>query len=511
MRGPETDQLDSKKITAINLQILGHHPSVWRVANSFLHALNFSAKNAKFYAPLLVGKFGMALALAHIWRGFVNVVMSFAFIGPRFFGNKIPPQTDILFITHLNQPASYESETDQYFGHIPDKIALDGLTSAMVMLNQCRARKGAIENVATSRNVPRIICAPYLSPLLEAWHFLGLLFSGIASVGVALLTRGVTRRVGVFAGLVQASARSLVGLRIRHQILNLIEKTNPQKIVFTYEGHPWERLICQLVRARFPTIELIGYQHSVVLNGPKAMSNDVPQILTPHKLLVTSALTADLLRNDGGIIPSKTVPVGSTKFIAPSSQQTRKSPNSLLVVPEGTPEETLPMVEFAIALSHVLQKQGSAITVILRLHPLLNFDWLKSHCGAAMTAPDNVIFSAQSLAEDARDAGWILYRGSTAVFTAVAFGGRPLFLEFDGDAPENDPLAMAGPYRQSVTSIEGALALMVNDQKAWQNHNEGGSFSAEQMELVNFAANYFPPLDEIAFLQELRSSWHPNG
>jgi len=504
VRGPETDQLDSVSIARINVALLGQQPSKWRLANSFLHALNFSSKNVKFYAPLIAGKYGLGLAFTHLLRGLANVAASFAFVGPDFFGDKLPQRTSILFISHLNRPSDYTAPSDQYYANLADQSVAQDLTSAVVMLNKCRARKTAIDVAPSVHVAPRIVCAPYLSPLREIWHFLAALLTGLGASIQSLFLRGMRRRLGVFTGLAQASARTLVGLRFRHQILQIVKQTNAKKIVFTYEGHPWERLVCQAIRAEFPAIELIGYQHSLVLAGPKAMTSKIPVTLTPHKLLVTSEVTAGLLAKDDGTLPKKIISVGSPKFVDSSGRPGANTAKSILIVPEGTPEDTLPMAEFAIALARLLKDKCSPIKVTIRLHPLLSFEWLALHCTAVKTMPDNVVFSARSLAEDAAEAGWILYRGSTAIFTAVAFGGRPLFLEFQDDVTANDPLMNAGSYRRLVRDAEAAMAVMFADVKSQRLDKDGVSRSPEQQDLIDFAAAYFPPLDEKAFLEELR-------
>lgn len=500
------DKSIQQQIADINVALLAKSPTKWRIANSFLHVLNFSSKNLKFYAPIMVGHYGIWLALQHVVRGAANVIASFAFIGPSFFGDKLPRTAAVLFISHLNRPADFTAASDQYFGNIADLASVKGMASGVVMLNKCRARKVALDAGPSGHAAPRIVCAAYLSPFQEAVNFLMLLLTGVGAALRAFGQRGLGRRVGVFTGLAQASARALIGLRFRHQILQVVKVIRPKTIIFTYEGHPWERLLCQAIRAKFPEIELIGYQHSIVLSGPKAMTSDMPQDLSPHRLMVTSQITADLLRKDGGVIPKEVISVGSTKYVMPHAEIKPRQVCSMLVVPEGTPEDTLPMVEFAIALGHLLQQNGSPFTITLRLHPLLNFEWLKAQCRAVATMPNNIVFSSRSLAEDAADAAWILYRGSTAIFTAIAFGGRPLFLEFDGDASANDPLASGGAYRLSITSVEEAMDIMLTDMAVRNDSENEVPQSNDQQQMMAFAAAYFPALNEAKFLQELRSS-----
>lgn len=513
MNPDKNNRIAKEQLPEIGRDLLGENPSRWRLANSFLHVLNLSSKNMKLYAPILAGRSGVGYALLHLAKGIANVAASFAFIGPKFFGDKIPGSSDVLFISHLNNPAAYGAVEDQYYGPMPDVIAAQGSVVSVLMLNQCRARASDLSPISGTTTVHRIICAPYLRPWTEGLNFLCLCIAGIKVVALAARhNSGMVRRLSLFFGLTNASARSLVGARTHIQMEEIIRHLNPKTVIFTYEGHPWERLLCQFVHEEHPEINVIGYQHSVLLNGPAAVLQKFSKSLMPDRILTTGSATARRFANSKSIDADSIIIVGSNKAQQAEADFIRNAEKTILVVPEGTPEETKLMALFAIKLAGELTRSHIETKIALRLHPLLNFDWLKRELPKSISPPANLIFSTASLDDDAMQAGWIIYRGSTTVFSALPHGGRPLYLDIDDNAETNDPLVDFGNYPRSVSSTDDVVMTIRADisDKAGIS-NSGDADEAAQRDLLTKLDNYFSTLDEQIFANSVSIENPPDG
>lgn len=487
-----------KQISSLCIDLLWRHDSPWVVANSFLHMQNFSSKTLDFYAPLLAGGWGLGFALHHLARGVWHLLASIIFVGRSLYGDKIETGIDTLFISHLNRPSDYDSE-DQYYGPMPQLMTDYGKSVAILMLNQCRARPHNLRQAPQNRAIPKVICAPYLTPWTEAFNFLRLAAVGIF-MGVRGIwkQRGLGRRLTVFLGLTNASARSLASIRIATQISQTVQRGKPKSIVFTYEGHAWERLLCQFIRTKWPEIQLIGYQHSVVLGGPAAILQKFPKQLTPHKILTTGPLTASRFIESHSIDANAVISVGSNKTQLPVVNAASYQKAMILIVPEGTQKEAKTMAAFGVALANAMKERGMTTMVTLRLHPLQNFQWLKRQLPEVASLPSNLIFSEASLANDSRQASWILYRGSSAVFSAVPEGGRPLYLDSDNNADNNDPLSQSGPFRKFVTSVEDVIGIIERDVRRLSDADK-----VAQRDLLDSVHDYFAPLDEQLFAKVL--------
>lgn len=57
-------------------------------------------------------------------------------------------------------------------------------------------------------------------------------------------------------------ASCVTNLRTLDQFSKIIDRYNPKKIIITYEGHSWEKIVIEYVKKNFPQTKIIGFQFS---------------------------------------------------------------------------------------------------------------------------------------------------------------------------------------------------------------------------------------------------------
>jgi hypothetical protein len=145
---------------------------------------------------------------------------------------------------------------------------------------------------------------------------------------------------------------------------------------------------------------------------------------------------------------------------------------------------------FNLSLEYAKQHRSQRFT--WRLHPLLSFKKLKKQSPIFKNLPDNIVLSEGSLENDIEHCGSVLYRGSTAVVSAINAGLKPIYYRKSADEPSIDPIYIhkAG---KSIINNQEELSLALNTDINIKTRQS----------LQDFAQDFYTPLDVNSFLKIL--------
>jgi len=111
-------------------------------------------------------------------------------------------------------------------------------------------------------------------------------------------------------------------------------------------------------------------------------------------------------------------------------------------------------------------KKFKNMKFIWRLHPIITFEFLFRKKLIPNLIPKNIILSNNSLEEDIYKCKWALYRGTTAIFTAVANGVYPIYYNYN-DTISTDPLYEV-ENRSSIKNINDLNNIFKNERNFLQ-------------------------------------------
>ena len=286
------------------------------------------------------------------------------------------------------------------------------------------------------------------------------------------------------------SSGSLSALRIGMQLGGLAAKLNPAAIVVTHEGHAWERLVFSFTRSKISELTCIGYHHAALFRLQHAIRRNLAREYNPDVILTAGMLGKIQLENSPSLNETSISLLGSNRIlkriefnskipitsdIAEPSVKT-----ACLVLPEGILSECHLLFELSLiyAMQHLNQK------FIWRLHPILSFEKLKKHSSIFNKIPDNIYLSGCDLDEDVQKCDSVLYRGSTAVVSAINAGLKPIYYQQNIDELSIDPIYQHLQGKEIVhNQKELNLAL-----------NKTINMETKQA-LQNFAQDFYTPLD----------------
>jgi len=356
---------------------------------------------------------------------------------------------DFLFVSHyLNATQADASAKDFYFGDLPSVLASNGATVVIALINQTgRACRLTIEPLK-SGGVVRILLPLSLDMVGERFIFDRLRSESRRLIKRAAHSSGLFARVAYWASLHAIDGASRTALRIGTQISELVTALEVKNLVYTHEGHAWERVTNALAKKANPSIVTIAYQHAALSQSQHAVRRKLGNSYSPQIILASNRFAKSEFNS---LMPgTHVVELGSPRAINEErSKQCVKLSQDCLVLPEGILSECNILFEFSKRCALLYPN----IRFVWRLHPLMSMRMIRLKNPALWFLPPNVIISKKSLRDDACIAKWALYRGSTAVASSVIFGAKPVYLLQEGEI-SFDPLFQMDGFRRVLKKPE---------------------------------------------------------
>jgi len=248
---------------------------------------------------------------------------------------------------------------------------------------------------------------------------------------------------------------NFTALRTSHWVRHICRSLRPRHVLVTWEGHAWERLALQAARAELgKKVCTHAVQHTVTFPGRHASARSLGRDADPDVFWATSPSSRIGLPKPWTgygrfhVLGTPRMP----KRFRPPAQRLRPV---CLVVPEGIPSEIKILMDF----TQKIATEAKEFTFLIRLHPLFHLQRRGLPMGKSAK---NVSLSLESLETDLRRSSWILYRGSSVVFQAIARGVRPIHLRQPDDLAF-DPCHGMGAWTKTVSSPTEALRFMRMD------------------------------------------------
>ena len=227
------------------------------------------------------------------------------------------------------------------------------------------------------------------------------------------------------------SRKSINNLIIFFQIKKVISDLKIEKIITTWEGHPWERLLAKFCNEN--SISHCGYVHV----GPSISQFSAFRFLgsdyEPYKLIVPNQTSKKIIKriygNESEIVGShkaNLIYADAEKYIKKINYSQIKQ-KALLIIPQGTYYEVKKLFNLA------LKVLDSNLQIRIRFHPcLLNDNRMQKYIDNStknMKYKSNIIFSKSSLVQDIKSSSHFLYCASSAAIECLSYGLTPIYYD----------------------------------------------------------------------------------
>jgi hypothetical protein len=441
--------------------LLGPDAGLERTSIAWLHVLNEHPANAVKYADLFDGPAVPAsraraalISLAQWGRECLDRRDSYS-------SQPIAPGLDVLIVSHLLNPAHAGTE-DFYFGGLPEQLAAAGLKVAVLLRDHTGLDPRRLAQKWQAGMAPRILLSRTLGAIGELGLRQRLSTEARHLRREASDSEGLRRRVLVRASQEALGYPTIATLRYHDQMLRILPALRPKAVVATYEGHAWERLTFSAARSILPGTRCLGYHHAILFPRQHAIKRTLGSAYDPDIVVTAGDVTRDVLAETPGTVA---ITVGTsrqdTPAAAPAAREVAGEPASCLVIPDGTMEECLTILDFTLAAAAAAPE----IRFIVRMHPVQPFEAVAARDTRLTNLPANVIRSDKTIEQDFGRCRWALYRGSGAAIRATAAGLRPFYVVRSGEL-SIDPLYRLASWRRVVVAAAEFAGQVRQDMQA---------------------------------------------
>ncbi|MGU9962174.1 MAG: hypothetical protein ACNYPF_04070 [Candidatus Puniceispirillales bacterium WSBS_2018_MAG_OTU23] len=418
-------------------------------ANPFLNILNSTSKSVAQY-PDLIGSKSWLWRLAHSVAGAgFTLLRAIRYWPNAILLNREYAPADVMIISHLTSASHLANHDDFYVGKMAQNLEDAGYKTTTILINHCGAN--AVD-ANTSKRSNTVILPAFKSPFAEFNRIFRMLW---ASITLPKLDHAV--RFSRLARLAQFSSGAIDNLRIGEMLKRIIARARPKAILYTFEGHGWERFMAAFAHQHYPKTHLMGYQHAVMFPGAKAVDNKHGGGADPNHIFTVGNITKDMLVNSSDYDKEMFSVLGSIKSLAVTATAFDVT-GACLIAPEGTLGEVMLMGSLAIEAARAMPEQA----FILRLHPVLNRDIVAREL-AKTPFPTNFKLSDAPLEADLTASSWLCYRGSSVAIQGILSGLRPIYLNPDDSVANNDPIPDNIAFRRVADSASTLTAIITAD------------------------------------------------
>lgn len=435
-------------------------------------------------------------ALRNMARWVLQLGRALCWGGQFWFGSKeLAQKVDVLFVSHLIN-TSHAGQTDFYFGELPEDMAAQGYSVAVVLINHSARPGVALACKWKESAVPRIILSGTLCFSEEITLHRRLKKESLRLREHAKkVASNLFRKALVRAAQEAMSNGSLTALRMSRQMGALVGRLKPHAIIVTHEGHAWERVVFAATKNAAPEVLRIGYQHAALFRLQHAIRRNLTPEYNPDCILTAGMIGKKQLEQAPRLKGIPISELGSNRsfradmFDSQSAQRLLVSgyfgKRACLVLPEGIASECHLLFEFSLACARACPD----VQFIWRLHPVITFESLVGQNAKLRNMPDNIVFSRENLDTDIARCSWALYRGTTAIIRAAAAGVRPLYVQAQGEM-SIDPLYELDTWRIAVAKIDDFKRAVKSDEANFPSEGEAKFALAAQ-----YCRDFFSPLN----------------
>lgn len=365
---------------------------------------------------------------------------------------------DVLIVSHLANVSHLNRATDFYFDCLPSSLSKQGRSVVIALIDHTGSRYPAESLVASQGDQPhRLVLSRSMSIAQEMRWVSGCLKASWQLIKFGRSPQGRTLPKGMMSrAIVEAwSGGSRAAHRISLQVRDLTARLRPQVLLTTREGHAWEACTFAQVRQASPGTLCLGYQHAPLFRYQHAIMRPLGGDYDPDGMLCSGVAAAKRLREVRADWRLHVRVLGSPRAgsvlrgVAVDAEAGSGEMPLCLVLFDGLLDESLLLWRFLEDAAARLPE----IEFRCRLHPAMPLEAFMRHSGGSTTLATNIHVSSGCLDDDARDARWVVYRGTSAVISAVSHGAVPVYLA-QAEELTTDPLHELGSERPIVMSAE---------------------------------------------------------
>ena len=327
------------------------------------------------------------------------------------YKDKDKVKTDILIISNIISKDNFAK--DIYFGNLDKLLNVNNIKNIKVLRNFTYKKSSEISHLLKKKQILLSKRVDYVKEL----KFLLLTFREY----LIFIFLNKYNKIKNFISL--RDFISIPGnLRLINQIDKVLTISKPKIIIFTYEGHAWERLLIKLCKKKYKNLITIGYQFSTIKKDQIGIFRKLKDNYNPDFLATSGEITKNQMLKE--INFSELFKLGSANFTKRKTKLIKSI--DLLVALDSEENELIKMVKFCVNFS----KYNEKFKIVLRYHPIYrNNPKIINRIFSEVNKVANIKVSNNSLDEDLTKSKYLLFTDSAIGITCLKYKVTPLFFQ----------------------------------------------------------------------------------
>ena len=414
------------KITKLSQSLVKKNINRFTISNNFLIPVKEHPSYLQSYSDLNYYKSSFLLIKYFLFTflDFIFFLMSFLknIFNKKTVHKKKSTNQKILIISHLLNENMIFKKRDFYFGDLEKNLKKKNLTHHKIYINHLKR-----DSIFLNKNFNERDKITVIKNYVNFFEEIDLIYKQFKYffkfLKLSIFEKNFKNKKFIYRAAVEFFNLS-TKKNYRYSILinTFLIKYNPEKIITTFEGFPWEKIAFKTAKIYNKKIKCIGYQHAGLTKYQSIIKEKFNHGYDPDIIWVTGKNVKKILKK------KKTFIIGSNKVKEYKIKKLKTKKINCLVVPEGILSECKKMFQFSIDCASSLPH----INFIWRLHPTLSFEKILMQLTFKNKLPENIIISkTQNIDDDVSRSKLCLYRGSSAVYNALSHGIYSIYLNLN--------------------------------------------------------------------------------
>ena len=330
----------------------------------------------------------------------------FFFDGPNKYPNKFKTG-GLLIISNIISNTSRNN--DIYFGELSSLLSKQKIQNLVVYRNLTNLKSSKIKNLHHKNSI-------LLSKSLKFKIEISILFKFLKETLLFLLSK---KYITLKNNLTIKDFRSILSnLRLAYQLSEVLKIVKPKYVIFTFEGHAWERLLIYLCKKH--KAKTIAYQFSILKKNQIGFFRKLKVNYNPDYIATSGSITYKILKNK--IKYANIFKLGSPKYSP--YLKIREKKIDMLVALDNEKKYLNNTLNFCTNFASNYKN----FNIVLRPHPILNNDknFIKK-ISIRINKLDNMSLSKQTLEKDLSQSNYLLFSNSAITITGLNYNVIPLF------------------------------------------------------------------------------------
>ncbi len=371
--------------------------------------------------------------------------------------------SEIIFISHYLGNIKNKKK-DFYYGNLFKYLEKKKFKFSVILLNKTNQLPSNIIKQYQNFNIGTAVVDNYYNPLSSSYVLVRIFYIYIKFLFKQRKINFNKKEKKILEQKFKLSnflaSRNTIQLFLNIKKIINIAIPNLKKIILTYEGHSFEKLIISYCNKK--NIHTVGYFFSVIRDFDTSIFYSMGERFNPRSVWVTGRNIKKYFNKK-----LKTIKVCKNIEVIGYSRQIKKNEKSfdkhktVLFCPEGLYSETLQMFRFASNL----KKKFPYLQIIFRTHPEIESFFIKK----LSDLDNNIKISKNKLEKDLKNSSILVYRGSSLCINAIYANILPVYLNLN-DQINLDPLFQISKFKVSEPEKFMEILNFLSNKKKFNNY-----------------------------------------